>query len=158
MEKYEWLSLNNHNDWPITWLSSLYHVQDSTFMGRDGKINCTILYAINIIEAYLLGMVESIFTFHEINWSCEVKSCMFKHIYPTRWKSQQLAHSLKTRVLYIGFISIMKICSQNKGGTWNISIIQVQMGKCNMLTNIRWQITKFKHLIGGHERPKYKHF
>jgi hypothetical protein len=83
---------------------------------------------------------------------------MFKHIYPTRWKSQQLAHSLKTRVLYIGFISIMKICSQNKGGTWNISIIQVQMGKCNMLTNIRSQITKFKHLIGGHERPKYKHF
>jgi hypothetical protein len=67
MEKYEWLSLNNHNDLPITWLSSLYHVQDSTFMGRDGKVNCTILYVIDIIEAHLLGMVESIFTFHEIN-------------------------------------------------------------------------------------------
>lgn len=154
MEKYEWLSLNNYNDWLITWLSSLYHVQDSTFMGRDEKINCTILYAIDIIEAYLLRMVESIFTFHEINWSCEVKSCMFKHIYPTRWKSQKLVHSLKTRVLYIGFILTMKICLQNKGGTWNISIIQAQMGKCNMVTKNRWQIRKFKHLIWRSRKAK----
>jgi hypothetical protein len=62
---------------------------------------------------------------------------MFKHIYPTRWKFQELVHLLKTKILYIGFIAIMKICLQNKEGTWNISIIQAQMGKCNMVTNNR---------------------